>query len=161
MTFLAELRLKHESAHSKANTIQARAQPARCAVPALVRPRTLLLEPRRPNPDAPAPSPGSRRSQPSSPLSEVKWPSRDRTGRADATSKACAGPGTLAGPADTRRARPAPPISRAPGPGVPATGKHCASPPRDAPPRVCARGPPARPLSLRRVRCESGSRWPG
>lgn len=65
------------------------------------------------------------------------------------------------GSGDTCRARPAPPISRAPGPGVPATGKHCASPPRDAPPRVCARGPPARPLSLRRVRCESGSRWPG
>lgn len=102
MTFLAELRLKHESAHSKANTRQARAQPARCAVPALVRPRALLLEPRRPNADAPASSPGSGRSQSSSPLREVKWPSPHRTGRADATSKAGAGRGILAGPARLR-----------------------------------------------------------
>lgn len=102
MTFLAELRLKHESAHSKANTRQARAQPARCAVPALVRPRALLLEPRRPNADAPASSPGSGRSQSSSPLREVKWPSPHGTGRADATSKAGAGRGILAGPARLR-----------------------------------------------------------
>lgn len=65
------------------------------------------------------------------------------------------------GSRDTCWARPPPPNSWAPGPGVPATGKHCASPPRDAPPRVCARGPPARPVSLRRDRRESGSRWPG
>lgn len=102
MTFLAELRLKHESAHSKANTRQARAQPARCAGPALVRPRALLLEPRRPNADAPASSPGSGRSQSSSPLREVKWPSPHGTGRADATSKAGAGRGILAGPARLR-----------------------------------------------------------
>lgn len=105
MTFLAELRLKPESAHSKANTTQARAQPARCAVPALVRPLALLLEPRRPKPRRPSAEPGFRALTIVVAVArgEMAQPAPHRgPGGADATSKAGAGPGTLAGPAGLR-----------------------------------------------------------